>query len=116
MLLETSYLMRNHVASLLIQAGFRRNLCKIFQSVIIMVAKYTTFPSIIFFQFKMNGRFETHKKICLSISGHHPETWQPSWSIRTALVAIIGYMPSRALGTIASLDYSPEERRSLAKR
>lgn len=27
-----------------------------------------------------NGRFEVGKKICLSISGHHPETWQPSWS------------------------------------
>lgn len=29
---------------------------------------------------KPNGRFEVGKKICLSISGHHPETWQPSWS------------------------------------
>lgn len=27
-----------------------------------------------------NGRFETNKKICLSISGYHPETWLPSWS------------------------------------
>jgi ubiquitin-conjugating enzyme E2 J1 len=27
-----------------------------------------------------NGRFEVGKKICLSISGYHPETWQPSWS------------------------------------
>ncbi|CAK5079567.1 unnamed protein product [Meloidogyne enterolobii] len=31
-----------------------------------------------------NGRFETNKNICLSISGYHPETWLPSWSIRTA--------------------------------
>lgn len=23
-----------------------------------------------------NGRFETGKKICLSISAHHPESWQ----------------------------------------
>jgi len=63
-----------------------------------------------------NGRFEVGKKICLSISGHHPETWQPSWSIRTALLAIIGFMPSPAQGTIGSLDYTPEERRALAKR
>ncbi|RZC88314.1 hypothetical protein C5167_016117 [Papaver somniferum] len=27
-----------------------------------------------------NGRFETQTKICLSISSHHPEHWQPSWS------------------------------------
>lgn len=63
-----------------------------------------------------NGRFEVGKKICLSISGHHPETWQPSWSIRTALLAIIGFMPTPALGTIGSLDYSPEERKRLARR
>jgi len=63
-----------------------------------------------------NGRFEVGKKICLSISGHHPETWQPSWSIRTALLAIIGFMPSPAQGTIGSLDYSPEERQALARK
>lgn len=26
-----------------------------------------------------NGRFEVRKKICLSISAHHPEEWQPAW-------------------------------------
>ncbi|XP_052088371.1 ubiquitin-conjugating enzyme E2 J1-like [Mytilus californianus] len=63
-----------------------------------------------------NGRFETNKKICLSISGHHPESWQPSWSIRTALLAIIGFMPTHGSGAIGSLDYPPEERKKLAKR
>lgn len=63
-----------------------------------------------------NGRFETNKKICLSISGHHPETWQPSWSIRTALLAIIGFMPTPANGTIGSLDYTAKERAKLAKK
>ena len=69
---------------------------------------------MIFFQ--PNGRFETGKKICLSISGYHPETWQPSWSIRTALLAIIGFMPTPGQGTIGSLDYPPEERKKLAKK
>ncbi|CAG9565615.1 unnamed protein product [Danaus chrysippus] len=63
-----------------------------------------------------NGRFEVNKKICLSISGHHPETWQPSWSIRTALLALIAFMPTPAEGTIGSLDYSPAERKLLAKK
>jgi len=63
-----------------------------------------------------NGRFEVSKKICLSISGFHPETWQPSWSIRTALLAIIGFMPTPGQGTIGSLDYTPDERRGLARR
>jgi len=63
-----------------------------------------------------NGRFETNKKICLSISGHHPESWQPSWSIRAALLAIIGFMPTEGHGTIGSLDYPSEERKALARR
>ncbi len=57
-----------------------------------------------------------NKKICLSISGHHPESWQPSWSIRTALLAIIGFMPTAAHGTIGALDYPADERQRLAKR
>ena len=53
-----------------------------------------------------NGRFETNKKICLSISGYHPETWRPSWSIRTALLAMIGFMPTHGTGAIGSLGES----------
>jgi len=51
-----------------------------------------------------NGRFEVGKKICLSISAHHPEYWQPSWSIRTVLVALIGFMPTKGDGAIGALD------------
>lgn len=71
-------------------------------------------PSIILLT--PNGRFETNKKICLSISGHHPESWQPSWSLRTALLAIIGFMPTHGSGAIGSLDYSAQERKQLAKK
>lgn len=61
-----------------------------------------------------NGRFETQTKICLSISNHHPEHWQPSWSVRTALVALIAFMPTNPNGALGSLDYKKEERRALA--
>ncbi|XP_014787367.1 mucin-5AC [Octopus bimaculoides] len=71
-------------------------------------------PSIIILT--PNGRFEVNKKICLSISGHHPESWQPSWSIRTALLAIIGFMPTHGAGAIGSLDYTAEERKVLSKK
>ncbi|KAF5737051.1 putative non-canonical ubiquitin conjugating enzyme [Tripterygium wilfordii] len=60
-----------------------------------------------------NGRFETNFKICLSISNHHPEHWQPSWSVRTALVALIAFMPTDPNGALGSLNYSQEERRAL---
>ncbi|XP_010548995.1 PREDICTED: ubiquitin-conjugating enzyme E2 32 [Tarenaya hassleriana] len=61
-----------------------------------------------------NGRFETNTKICLSISNYHPEHWQPSWSVRTALVALIAFMPTSPNGALGSLDYPKEDRRLLA--
>ncbi|XP_065211820.1 ubiquitin-conjugating enzyme E2 J1-like [Planococcus citri] len=63
-----------------------------------------------------NGRFETNKKVCLSISGHHPETWQPSWCVRTALLALIAFLPTPGNGTVGALDYSSDERKALAKK
>ncbi|CDY47547.1 BnaA08g07400D [Brassica napus] len=61
-----------------------------------------------------NGRFETNTKICLSISNYHPEHWQPSWSVRTALVALIAFMPTSPNGALGSVEYPKEERRTLA--
>jgi ubiquitin-conjugating enzyme E2 J1 len=71
-------------------------------------------PSIMLYT--PNGRFAINTKICLSISGYHPESWQPSWSIRTALLAIIGFMPTPGNGAIGALDYTDEERQLLAKK
>uniref|UniRef100_A0A8C2RHA2 UBC core domain-containing protein n=1 Tax=Capra hircus TaxID=9925 RepID=A0A8C2RHA2_CAPHI len=50
-------------------------------------------PSIILLT--ANGRFEVGKKICLSISGHHPETWQPSWS--SEYLQVVGFFPWKYL-------------------
>eukprot|EP01018_Ginkgo_biloba_P013877 Gb_31982 [translate_table: standard] len=61
-----------------------------------------------------NGRFETQTKICLSISNYHPEHWQPSWSVRAALVALIAFMPTKPEGAVGSLEYTKEERHALA--
>jgi len=63
-----------------------------------------------------NGRFEVGKKICLSVSAHHPEHWQPAWGIRTIITALIAFMPTKADGALAGLDYTDEERRALAAR
>jgi ubiquitin-conjugating enzyme E2 J1 len=62
-----------------------------------------------------NGRFEVGTRICLSVTSHHNETWQPSWGIRTILTALVGFMPSKAEG-IGALDYSDAERRALARK
>ncbi|OUC46164.1 ubiquitin--protein ligase [Trichinella nativa] len=68
-------------------------------------------PSVMFLT--PNGRFETSTKICLSITDHHPEYWQPCWSLRTVLLAIVGFMPTPGEGAIGSLDFSKDERHAL---
>jgi ubiquitin-conjugating enzyme E2 J1 len=61
-----------------------------------------------------SGRFEVNREICLSISGHHEETWQPAWGIRTALVAIRSFMDTDAKGQLGGMDATDEVRRRLA--
>ncbi|KAK4554275.1 hypothetical protein LTR86_008483 [Recurvomyces mirabilis] len=60
------------------------------------------------------GRFEVNREICLSISGHHEETWQPAWGIRTALVAIRSFMDTSASGQLGGMEASEDVRRRMA--
>ena len=62
-----------------------------------------------------SGRFEINKKICLSLTGYHPEHWRPAWGVSTALIAIISFFPTPGEGAVGALDYSEEERAYLAK-
>ncbi|KAF9216654.1 hypothetical protein BGZ59_008687 [Podila verticillata] len=71
-------------------------------------------PSLMFLT--PNGRFELNKKVCLSITGYHPEYWQPAWGIRTVLVAVMGFLPTESKGAIGGLDTSVEARKALALR
>lgn len=61
-----------------------------------------------------SGRFEINTKICLSISSYHPESWQPSWSVESALVALIAFMQTEGGGAIGSMDCPKEDRRAMA--
>ncbi|KAG9291420.1 hypothetical protein G9A89_021838 [Geosiphon pyriformis] len=61
-----------------------------------------------------NGRFELNKKICLSITGYHPEYWLPAWGVRTVLLGLIGFMTTKANGAIGGIDYTEVERKVLA--
>ncbi|KAJ3320659.1 Ubiquitin-conjugating enzyme E2 J1 [Blyttiomyces sp. JEL0837] len=71
-------------------------------------------PNIMFLT--PNGRFELNRKICLSITGHHPEYWQPAWGVRSALIALISFLPTEGNGAIGALDYTSEERAEFAKK
>lgn len=61
-----------------------------------------------------SGRFEVNREICLSISGHHEETWQPAWGIRTALWALRAFMEGDAKGQVGGMEMPQKERERLA--
>jgi ubiquitin-conjugating enzyme E2 J1 len=62
-----------------------------------------------------SGRFEVNREICLSISGHHEETWQPAWGLRTALVALRAFMGGEARGQVGGMEAGEELRERLAR-
>ncbi|KAI5806952.1 ubiquitin-conjugating enzyme/RWD-like protein [Geopyxis carbonaria] len=61
-----------------------------------------------------SGRFEVNREICLSISGHHEDTWQPAWGVRTAVVALRAFMAGEAGGQVGGLECSAATRAALA--
>ncbi|RPA91899.1 UBC-like protein [Choiromyces venosus 120613-1] len=62
-----------------------------------------------------SGRFEVNREICLSISGHHEDTWQPAWGVRTAVVALRGFMETEAKGQVGGVECDEETRRGIAR-
>ena len=62
-----------------------------------------------------SGRFEVNREICLSISGHHEETWQPAWGIRTALWALRAFMEGDAKGQVGGLEMPEQARKQIAE-
>ena len=46
-------------------------------------------PSI--YMLTPNGRFETGRRLCLSMSDFHPESWVPAWSVATILTGVLSF-------------------------
>ncbi|XP_055530414.1 ubiquitin-conjugating enzyme E2 J2 [Wyeomyia smithii] len=73
-------------------------------------------PSI--YMITPNGRFKTNKRLCLSISDFHPDTWNPAWSVATILTGLLSFMleTTPTLGSCESTIYEKRKhaRRSLA--
>lgn len=44
-------------------------------------------PSI--YMYTPNGRFKPNKRLCLSISDFHPDSWNPAWSVSTILTGLL---------------------------
>jgi len=53
-----------------------------------------------------NGRFHTNRRLCLSMSDFHPETWNPLWSVSTILTGLFSFMLENTptLGSCESTD------------
>ncbi|XP_028752159.1 ubiquitin-conjugating enzyme E2 34-like [Neltuma alba] len=61
-----------------------------------------------------NGRFITQKKICLSMSDFHPESWNPMWSVSSILTGLLSFMIDSS-PTTGSVSTTAEEKQRLAK-
>jgi ubiquitin-conjugating enzyme E2 J1 len=85
----------------------------IYHGRILMPADYPFKPPA-FVMLTPSGRFETGTRICLSISSFHPESWQPSWSVRSALVALVAFMQTPGGGAVGSVEAPAGARRALA--
>lgn len=61
-----------------------------------------------------SGRFMTQKKICLSMSDFHPESWNPMWSVSTILTGLLSFMMDNS-PTTGSVTSSVDEKQRLAQ-
>ena len=68
-------------------------------------------PDLVFLN--KNGRFETGKNICLSITSYHNESWTPAWNIITILEAVGAFFLANDQG-IGHINSSSSVRKQLA--
>ena len=60
-----------------------------------------------------NGRFETGKKLCMSMSSFHPETWNPAWNVAKVALGMLSFLLEDEL-TTGAIRTSDDEKRELA--
>eukprot|EP00971_Amphidinium_carterae_P241109 4786803-Amphidinium_carterae.2 len=62
-----------------------------------------------------SGRLEINRRICLSMSDYHPESWNPAWSIESILVGLVSFMiDERDPRAVGVLNESSQTRVKLA--
>lgn len=60
-----------------------------------------------------NGRFKPNRRLCLSMSDFHPESWNPMWSISTILMGLYSFMMDNK-PTTGSIETSLAAKRKFA--
>jgi len=61
-----------------------------------------------------SGRLETGKRLCLSMTDFHPESWNPAWSIETILVGLLSFVMSDNEHGYGAITATDAKRRALA--
>lgn len=61
-----------------------------------------------------NGRFKPNRRLCLSMSDFHPESWNPMWSISTILTGLYSFMVEKT-PTTGSIETNDATKRKLAR-
>ena len=62
-----------------------------------------------------SGRFQTDRRICLSISDYHPESWVPSWNVGTILLGVISFF-HQTDSTVGSMETTDEAKIQYARK
>jgi ubiquitin-conjugating enzyme E2 J2 len=60
-----------------------------------------------------SGRFQPGRRLCLSMSDFHPESWNPMWSVSTILTGLYSFM-IESKPTMGSIETSFRKKRQLA--
>lgn len=69
-------------------------------------------PSVI--MMTKNGRFQPNRRLCLSMSDFHPESWNPMWSVSTILTGLYSFMIESA-PTLGSIESSRSQKEKFAR-
>jgi len=62
-----------------------------------------------------NGRFQINRRLCLSMSDFHPESWNPMWSVGTILTGLYSFMIESGT-THGSIETSIRQKRKFATK
>lgn len=68
-----------------------------------------------FYMLTPSGRFDTNKKICLTNSSYHKESWSPSWNLQTMVIGFVSIFGDDETSGISHIKESPELRKEKAK-
>ena len=60
-----------------------------------------------------SGRFHQNRRICLSISDYHPESWNPVWPVRSIIIGLISFFVTEE-HTVGSYETPFDQRKKIA--